>query len=456
MSRVALKPLSSQRLNSTKTKNDFVSKIKKDRMNNKSTLKRSSNVLNNRTNDYKIQEEPSTSSLKMIGGFFRNAVPTRVPVNNIQTPRSSTSSSSHSSLDIPDETVLFDQSHFFSVNGNQYFALKKIGKGGSSKVYKVMSEDSQIYALKRVCIDERQSFDTFVNEIALLKRLQKEYHSERIISLIDSEINYSKNTILIVLELGDIDLRGLIEKRINEKKKIDPNFLRLMWQQMLEAVQVVHKANVVHGDLKPANFLFVKGKLKLIDFGIAKRIAVENDTTNIERTNQVGTLNYMPPESLKMNENCQRFKVGISGDVWSLGCILYQLVYGQPPFPQTNLVQKIQAIVDETYEIEFPEIPDRLDFPDLLDTMKSCLQRNPKARPKIEDLLNHPYLTFSPKKRYNEEKLGNDILFLINRIQEDYQDVPFDSQEMKTLIKKIANNFDKEGRLWSPSLFEAL
>lgn len=64
---------------------------------------------------------------------------------------------------------------------------------------------------------------------------------------------------------------------------------------MLEAVQVMHEANVVHTDLKPANFVLVKGRLKLIDFGISKAIA--NDTTNIGRDTQIGTVNYMPPEA---------------------------------------------------------------------------------------------------------------------------------------------------------------
>lgn len=55
--------------------------------------------------------------------------------------------------------------------------------------------------------------------------------------------------------------------------------------QMLEAVHVIHEEKIVHSDLKPANFVLVKGQLKLIDFGIANAIA--NDTTNIQRDHQV-------------------------------------------------------------------------------------------------------------------------------------------------------------------------
>lgn len=58
-------------------------------------------------------------------------------------------------------------------------------------------------------------------------------------------------------------------------------------QQMLEAVNTIHEERIVHSDLKPANFLLVKGSLKLIDFGIAK--AIMSDTTNIQRDSQVRT-----------------------------------------------------------------------------------------------------------------------------------------------------------------------
>lgn len=69
---------------------------------------------------------------------------------------------------------------------------------------------------------------------------------------------------------------------------MNPFFARLVWQEMLEAVDHIHSHRIVHGDLKPANFVFVRGHLKLIDFGIAK--AFNNDTTNIYRESQIGTV----------------------------------------------------------------------------------------------------------------------------------------------------------------------
>jgi len=79
--------------------------------------------------------------------------------------------------------------------------------------------------------------------------------------------------ILLVMECGDVDLSTMLKKR-RSTKGLDENHLRLHWQTMLEAVQTIHEARIVHGDLKPANFLFVSGSLKLIDFGIARGIQV--------------------------------------------------------------------------------------------------------------------------------------------------------------------------------------
>ncbi len=81
---------------------------------------------------------------------------------------------------------------------------------------------------------------------------------------------------------------------------------------MLQAVMAVHEQNVVHTDLKPANFVLVKGRLKIIDFGIAKAIA--NDTVNIHRDQQVGTVNYMSPEAIQRENGQNKLKVSPEAD----------------------------------------------------------------------------------------------------------------------------------------------
>lgn len=192
---------------------------------------------------------------------------------------------------------------------------------------------------------------------------------------------------------------------------------------MLQAVHIIHEEKIIHSDLKPANFVLVRGQLKLIDFGIANAIA--NDTTNIQRDHQVrigsycineaglplpqiGTVNYMSPEAIELPEGQRRLKVGRASDVWSLGCILYQMVYGQAPFHHLNMIQKMRAIPDASHVIDFPfraaplakdgangERVEHLQVPvrqDVIKCMRSCLCRNPKERATIPQLMDEDWL----------------------------------------------------------------
>ena len=220
------------------------------------------------------------------------------------------------------------------MNGQQYLHFGTLGKGGSSSVYSILSQDSQVYAFKKVFVsantaDPESLFDSYVNEIELLNSLKG---SPYIIQLIDSQVDKESLSVNMIMEAGEIDLSKVLKKR-NQTHGISPFFTRMIWTEMLESVDYIHENRIVHGDLKPANFVFVKGHLKLIDFGIAK--AFNNDTTNIYRDSQIGTINYMAPEAIvapkqeEMNENSKgaKLKLGRASDVWSLGCILYQLIY---------------------------------------------------------------------------------------------------------------------------------
>lgn len=148
-------------------------------------------------------------------------------------------------------------------------------------------------------------------------------------------------------------------------------------------------ARIVHGDLKPANFLIVEGAIKLIDFGIAK--AIGNDTLNINRgTDVIGTMSYLAPEAITSQSGGDgAIKIGTPSDIWSLGCILYQMVYGEPPFsPVKNPQLRMLAIINPNHKIPFPA----LQNPYLMEVLKGCLERDPARRPTIPQLLEHPFL----------------------------------------------------------------
>ncbi|CAE7149537.1 unnamed protein product [Rhizoctonia solani] len=311
---------------------------------------------------------------------------------------------------VPREGILPVKRDRFICNKQEYTVVDCIGRGGSSKVYKVISPTNKIYALKRVRLDSKVDEETmrgYVNEMQLLKRLDG---NERIIKLIDSQaVGRGGRYLMMVMELGEIDLAKLLAEK--QGTRLQPHWIAIYWQQMLEAVQTIHDEKIVHSDLKPANFVLVKGSLKLIDFGIAKAIA--NDTTNIQREHQVGTLNYMSPESIEETQtaNGRRLKLGRASDVWSLGCILYQMIYGRPPFYSiTGAVPKLRAISDPNHIIEYPaesvpttpatdkEGPRQITEwatpvpSDVVDTLRGCLTRDPKQRKTIPELLEDPWL----------------------------------------------------------------
>lgn len=295
------------------------------------------------------------------------------------------------------------------VNKKAYARLDQIGKGGSSKVYRVMNSANELYAIKRVSLDriDAETMSGYMNEIALLKRLDG---NNRIIKLLDSEVKggpgSSKGYLMLVMECGEVDFAKLLQQQMQERLNLV--WVGYYWQQMLQAVHVIHEEKIVHSDLKPANFVLVRGQLKLIDFGIANAIA--NDTTNIQRDHQIGTVNYMSPEAIELPDGMRRLKVGRPSDVWSLGCILYQMVYGHPPFQHLSVYQKMKAIPDISHVIDFPEYavpsvpvkpvgtsqpepPVRLEHlrkrvpKSVVESMKSCLCRSAKERATIPQLL---------------------------------------------------------------------
>ncbi|KAJ1307919.1 hypothetical protein OPQ81_001996 [Rhizoctonia solani] len=306
------------------------------------------------------------------------------------------------------------KSVILKVNGRSYQRVDCIGRGGSAKVYRVTAENGKMFALKRVNIEnaDENTVKGFKGEINLL---QKMTNVERVIQLYDYELNEEKHMLSLLMEMGELDLNTLLRVRQNpEGSKLDPVFIRFYWKEMLECLAAVHAHDIVHSDLKPANFVVVQGRLKLIDFGIANAIQTD-ETVNVHRETQIGTPNYMSPESL-MDSNHYAFtsahggrslhpgsrgpklmKLGKPSDVWSLGCILYQMVYGNPPFGHIqNQMARCQAIINWNHRVEFPErglggirVP-----PSLLRTMKRCLNREQHARPTCAELLsdNDPFL----------------------------------------------------------------
>lgn len=114
---------------------------------------------------------------------------------------------------------------------------------------------------------------------------------------------------------------------------------------MRNAFVALFKANILHRDIKPSNILFKEGVLKLADFGFCKELQQDNDLTQT----MVGSPIYMAPEVLKGQPYDSR------ADIWSLGVILYEMLFKQCPYEE-NSIPKLISLIDSHY-LSFPDKP---------------------------------------------------------------------------------------------------
>ncbi|CAD7976727.1 unnamed protein product, partial [Amoebophrya sp. A25] len=189
------------------------------------------------------------------------------------------------------------------------------GRGGSAEVYEV-TKDGRRFAIKIVSARNTKHLEGFRQEVELLERFSKR---PEIIRCYGSRALDLK--LYILLEYAECDFHQYA-KRFPQGMALKT--IAHCWSQMLAAVKIIHEANIVHFDLKPANFL-------LSDFGLAR--AVQPDMTHISRNEQCGTIRYMAPEAFyQPEEYFSSMKMTPGCDVWSLGIILYALIYLKTPY----------------------------------------------------------------------------------------------------------------------------
>jgi len=292
----------------------------------------------------------------------------------------------------------------------RYEIKKRLGKGAYGIVWKAIDKKSgETVALKKI-------FDAFQNatdaqrtfrEIMFLQELRDHENIVRLDNVLKAE---NDRDIYLVFEYMETDLHAVI--RANILKDIHKQYILY---QLFKALHYMHSGNVLHRDMKPSNLLLnSECFLKVADFGLARSIAsLENDAVeNPVLTDYVATRWYRAPEILL---GSTRYTKGV--DMWSVGCILGELLGGKPMFPGTSTMNQLDRIIEVTGRPSQDDIeaidspfaatmleslprtqPTRLQemFPhaseDALDLLKQLLQFNPHKRITTEGSLNHPFV----------------------------------------------------------------
>jgi mitogen-activated protein kinase 15 len=215
--------------------------------------------------------------------------------------------------------------------------------------------------------------------------------------------------IYLVFDFMDTDLHAVI--RANILEDIHKQYIIY---QVLKCLKFMHSANLLHRDLKPSNLLLnSECHVKVADFGLARSLDTKEPDQTPILTDYVATRWYRAPEIL-LGSN--KYTKGV--DMWSLGCILAELLLGKPVFPGTSTLNQLDRVMEligrpsqeDIDAIDCPLAQTMLEslpptkakrlrdvFPtasdDALDLLKSLLHFNPHKRLTAEQALRHPYVS---------------------------------------------------------------
>ncbi|CAD8160861.1 unnamed protein product [Paramecium octaurelia] len=246
---------------------------------------------------------------------------------------------------------------------NYQFSFKaKLGKGAYGTVYAGRNiVDNKIVALKVVdkkILQTDYASQLIASEIEIMKLIE----DKNIVRLID--VLQSVNNTYIVTEFcNGGDLREYLKKR----KSIPENDAINVLKDLLHGIKALLKIGIIHRDIKPANIMIHDGIFKITDFGFAKQVDSHIDTI---MNSLVGTPLYMSPQILKRQSYTSKC------DIWSLGLIFYELIYGITPWHSQNLVELMAKL--DTKPLEFPPYPKVTE--QTIKIIRGCLQINEDKR----------------------------------------------------------------------------
>ncbi|KAM3128741.1 hypothetical protein pb186bvf_019153 [Paramecium bursaria] len=285
-----------------------------------------------------------------------------------------------------------------------YFQRKQQGEGAYSQVYKVKRcEDNFEYALKKVNLNNLSDKEkqNALNEVRILASIRH----PNIISYKEAFIDANTNHLCIIMELADNgDLLQKIQKYQKNNASFKETEIMRTALQMASALKALHEMKIFHRDLKSANvFLQQNGDVKLGDMNVSK-VAKKGLLYT-----QTGTPYYASPEVWKDLPYDQK------SDVWSLGCVLYEMACLRPPFKAEDMDGLYKKVIRGLY----PKIPQQYSM-ELSTVIRMMLQVSTTLRPTSAAILELPYFqkykSHSDIEIYNNKLLGT-IIFPKNMSQ---------------------------------------
>jgi serine/threonine protein kinase len=254
---------------------------------------------------------------------------------------------------------------------NEYQILERLGRGRMAGVYKAMHPLGQMVAIK-VLPPSRAKNSRYLGRFQREARLARKLKHPNVVRTF--QIGESRGVHYLVMEFID----GETLDEILQRRKILPptEAVRIIHQALL-GLHYIHEQGMVHRDLKPSNLMLtpppgkdendttLKSTVKILDIGLARELFDESNPPPSEYhpnlTSEgvlLGTPDYLAPEQARDPRD-----IDIRADIYSLGCVLYHCLTGQPPFPDTNLLsQLVRHATEQARPLkEFnPAIPDGL------------------------------------------------------------------------------------------------
>lgn len=227
---------------------------------------------------------------------------------------------------------------------DRYEVLSIIGKGGTGAVYKVLDKElDKIFAIKVLQSD-------LAGDQTALRRFEQEAEaaSQLAHNNLVSVFGYGKTKDGAPYLVMDYFDGASLSAVLKEERTLESARALNVFHQISDALVHAHEQGVIHRDIKPANVIVSMTEsgietARIVDFGIAKILPVANrETHNLTETRQVfGSPHYMSPE------HCLGFKMDERSDIYSLGCLMYEVLTGDPPFSVSDAIQVVIKHINE-------------------------------------------------------------------------------------------------------------